>query len=176
MYSFCDEQLPPDECNDVRLLLLRVWAIWRGEANALSFKFRLEGISTHRQIDGRWVFCFANAICEDRTRRSANPTVEKAWAWAAGAKLLEAKFCRCPEGHRKAHVHLSFRAQRGVCFSRAKEKQIPRAKAALGMTLSRTVFLESGFAPRRRRQVVRQESAKLPKEALFLWFQWVTAT
>jgi len=40
MYSFCDEQLPPDGRDDVRLLsvLLRVCAIWRGEANTLSFK------------------------------------------------------------------------------------------------------------------------------------------
>ena len=36
MYSFCDEQVPPDERGHARLLsVLRVCAIGRGEANTL---------------------------------------------------------------------------------------------------------------------------------------------
>jgi hypothetical protein len=70
MYSFCDERLPPDRCRDEWLpsVLLRVRAIWRGEANTLAFKCSLKGIFTHRQSNGRWVFRFVGAIFEEEKK------------------------------------------------------------------------------------------------------------
>ena len=71
MYSFCDEQVLPDERGHVRLLsVLCVCAIWRGEANTCK---DLSSASKERNSDPppeQWPvgFCFQGTVFEDKER------------------------------------------------------------------------------------------------------------